>query len=126
MQMILATLSERNDRLEQEIASFTAESRKAVAQGRAETSKLREECSSMVQATELTALQNELDSLRQEFEARIESLHENQMKSQQPQSKWQESSVKKLEVRKSQGWAEVKMTKIEARDLTSRHSSLVE
>ena len=89
------------------------------------------------QAADLRALKEEINehiiAQIETLESKLESLDKTQHR--QPattmisstvnsQSQWQESSVKKFEQKKTGGWAELRMTKIEPRESSMRSSNL--
>ena len=67
-----------------------------------------------------TDIDAKLHALEQEVDQKISELPQPQpvmTSKSQPRPTWQESSVKKIETKKVGGWAEVRMTKIEPRDM---------
>lgn len=63
---------------------------------------------------EINAIHEQIASLQDQL-AQQASLQVAQT-TQSSHSKWQESSVKKLEPKKAAGWTEVRMTRIEPKD----------
>ena len=69
----------------------------------------------------MSALEAKVESLKSmDFVQRPKSISQ-----QSSQAKWQESSVKKIApTKQTGGWAEVRMTKIEAKESTLRSSNI--